>query len=282
MIQSVATHPLLWLWAGALVARLAYPWWVSAWLGRGWVRANFAGHLIPFGSGWLLFGAFSACCLLQLMWMPPAWERELGWALFIGGLACCLIGWLDDLWGTDGDKGIRGHLRAFLREGRLTTGLSKAVGYSLLATAVVLFLASGQGIDAGPAFLGAMLLALGTNAVNLMDVRPGRALKFFFLLSFLILPFVQLHQALWVAPFAGAAAFLYFRDVRGECMLGDAGSNLLGYVWGVTALIAVPLWTQLLLVATLFSLHLYAEKQSLTATIERVPWLRRLDAWGRH
>src|SRR5699024_7654804 len=109
------------------------------------------------------------------------------------------LGLLDDLLephmrraGRPVSKGLRGHLGA-LRRGRLTTGALTAAGIPLLALA---------GAAASPAPRGgAMVLADAAltagcaNLANLLDLRPGRALK-------VILP----AAALLAAPAAAGSA----------------------------------------------------------------------------
>ena len=67
-----------------------------------------------------------------------------------------LLGLIDDLLGTEGDRGFRGHLRA-LSEGRVTTGAIKIFG----GAAVALVLASGVSFVSGRRLLtDAVLIAL--------------------------------------------------------------------------------------------------------------------------
>src|SRR5699024_8712013 len=102
-------------------------------------------------------------------------------------------------------KGLRGHLGA-LRRGRLTTGALKAAGIPLLALA---------GAAASPAPRGgAMVLADAAltagcaNLANLLDLRPGRALK-------VILP----AAALLAAPAAAGSARAATRTHLGRAAL---------------------------------------------------------------
>lgn len=64
-------------------------------------------------------------------------------------------------------------------------------------------------------------------------------------------------------------------------MLGDVGANPLGVAFSaVLAWTAGPSSLALALVI-LADLQFAAEAASLTAFIERSPWLRRLDQWGQ-
>lgn len=92
-----------------------------------------------------------------------------------------VLGFVDDTWGTKRIKGLRGHLRAVLREHTLTTGFLKATGGATLA----LFLGWRLSPDIPiVALLNAALIALSANAINLLDLRPGRAGGVFLVLAF--------------------------------------------------------------------------------------------------
>lgn len=139
------------------------------------------------------------------------------------------------------------------------------------------------------ALLSGAVIALSANAINLLDVRPGRALKGFAVLAgagacgIALLgqpaPWHWFHLAAGAAV-VGAAAALLGGDLRGEHMLGDAGSNLFGSVGGLL-LAAGPSWWQGVWALLLVAMHLYAERRSITQAIEGVKILDRLDRWGR-
>ena len=79
-----------------------------------------------------------------------------------------LLGLIDDLLGTDGDRGFRGHLRA-LFQGRVTTGVIKIFG----GAAVALVLAANVSYVSGRRLLAdAILIALAANLANLLDRAP--------------------------------------------------------------------------------------------------------------
>lgn len=128
--------------------------------------------------------------------------------------------------------------------------------------------------------LAAAVMAGTANALNLLDRRPGRALKAF-LLGWLGLAATVPAAALELLPVAGAALVLLPLDLGERAMLGDAGSNALGAAlgWALAAHLApVAQGTSL---AVLVALHLLAEYRSLTELIEAVPPLRWLDSLGR-
>lgn len=180
-------------------------------------------------------------------------------------------------------KGLRGHLGALAR-GELTTGGLKVLGIgatSLVAGAI----ASGgrRAEGAGPArrtadaLTAGALIAVGANLVNLLDLRPGRALKGGALIA------VPTLIGTTAAPAAclGAAAAALGPDLAERDMLGDTGANALGALACTAAVLAFPPVVQRLLLAGAVGLTLASERVSFTEVIDRTPVLRAVDRWGR-
>lgn len=261
----------------ALLAAAGLSWSATAWLLQlylaiaergGLVRSNFAGRPIATATGvpvaiGAAFGIGAAAGLGGVSW-PPA-------PLFAAGaMGFALIGLCDDVLKEEAGGGLAGHWRA-LREGRATSGAFKAIAGGLLA----LGLGAGQGPVAWA--IDALLIALAANAWNLLDVRPGRALKAFWVAG---LPLAAAGAApLW--PALGAAAAAWRVDLRAHAMLGDAGANALGALVGIAAVAALPLWARSMLIIGLGGLHVTAERTSLGAWIERLSFLAWLDRLGR-
>jgi hypothetical protein len=178
--------------------------------------------------------------------------RRIGAA--VGGVA--LLGLADDLW-SGGERGFRAHLRA-----RRTTGVLKLVGIP------------AAGLAATRSFSGAMLVALSANGLNLLDTKPGRALK-----AFLAGAALVRGPAL---PYAAVAVLLLPYDLREMVMLGDSGSNALGAVLGFGSVAKVTDRGRWRVVGALAALTLAGETRSLGALIECTPLLSQLDRLGRH
>jgi len=106
----------------------------------------------------------------------------------IAGLGAGALGALDDLVGDSSSKGLRGHLAAALR-GEMTTGVIKIVGLGatgLLSAWMVDRSREGtRPPGAGPmgTLVGGAVIAGSANIANLLDLRPGRALKVVLLLA---------------------------------------------------------------------------------------------------
>jgi len=175
-------------------------------------------------------------------------------AVSVGGIA--LLGLVDDL-RSGPERGFLGHLGA----GRTTTGVLKAAGIPALALAATRSLS------------GATLVSLSANALNLLDTRPGRALKAFLAGSALLRGPTQAYVpvAVLLAPY----------DLREMTMLGDAGSNALGAVLGYGSVARLTGRGRLLAIATLAGLTVAGELRSLGELIERTPVLSDLDRLGR-
>ncbi|GBC96259.1 Phospho-N-acetylmuramoyl-pentapeptide-transferase [bacterium HR16] len=240
----------------------------------GWLKRNYRGVVVPCGYG-VIWWAFCTVLYAELAWMSAPETRSLSLAFLVSAFGFGLLGWIDDLWGDPASKGLRGHLRA-LRQGRITTGLMKAVG-GLAVSLIAAWLLQG-----GWATLpGGLVIALMANAMNLLDMRPGRAVSVFLALSVVVVFYLLFSgQALTAAMlgFLMAAALLLRRhDASGEAMMGDVGSNLLGGVLGVSLVAGLPLWAQVVVLALLVALHIAAERVSLSRWIEDTPWARRLD-----
>jgi len=161
------------------------------------------------------------------------------------------IGLADDLW-SGPERGFRRHLRA----GR-TTGVLKLVGIPLV------------GLLATRKVSGALLVGLGANFLNQLDTRPGRALKAYLVGSLLV-----------GAP-ARSAVFLLPYDLREMAMLGDAGSNALGAMLGLSSVDRLTGRSCWLAIGALAGLTILGERHSLGELIERTPGLRTLDRLGR-
>ena len=175
----------------------------------------------------------------------------VGWAFATREPVVTAIGLADDLL-SGPERGIRKHLRA-----GVTTGTLKAVViplYGLVRTRTV---------------SGALLIGLAANVFNQLDTRPGRALKAYLGLA----PFVRapLLPAVLIAPY----------DLREMTMLGDAGSNALGAMLGLSSVDRFTGRGRKLAIAAFAGLNILGEMRSLGELIERTPGLAQLDRLGR-
>lgn len=244
-----------------------------------WTRTNHRGAAISLLEGPALAAGLVAGAV--------ATRRAGGRAAVAGAVAAAggaAFGLVDDLTEdvSRSRKGLRGHLGA-LAHGELTTGGLKVLGIGatgVLAAALRLRRAPTTGVVAHAAdvLTAGALVAGAANLVNLLDLRPGRALKAGGLLA---APLLLSRGAPTAAVALGAAGAALPRDLAERDMLGDGGANALGAVVGVAAAAALPRRARLVALAGVVALTLASERVSFTAVIERTPALRALDTWGR-
>ena len=165
--------------------------------------------------------------------------------------AVAALGLADDLWSGE-ERGIRAHLAA-----RRTTGILKLAGIPLV------------GLAATRSLSGGLLVAGCANLVNQLDTKPGRAVKAYVV------------AALALGAPLGVAVLLGPYDLRERVMLGDAGSNALGTLLGLKSVERLHGWGRWAAVVAVAGFNVLGERHSLGELIERTPFLRELDTWGR-
>lgn len=232
-----------------------------------WQRHNHRGEPVSLLAG-------PAMGLAVTVTVAAATRAPLREAAVLTAATTAAVGVYDDLAGGGPlDKGFAGHLAA-LRGGRLSTGLVK------LAVVGLAGLVAGRRVGNGPVdrVVAGGVVAGTANLVNLLDLRPGRAIKAVGLAG---LPLLRgPHGGLLAGPL-GAAAALLRRDLGERVMLGDGGANALGAVLGLRlALVGGPGWRRGVL-AVLVALTAASERVSFTRVIGATPGLRELDALGR-
>lgn len=239
-------------------------------------RENLRGRHLPTAVGLCLVVAVIAVEGARSVVDPGTTGARL--LVLLAVVAFGFLGFLDDLIGDGGDRGLKGHVRAALR-GRLTTGFVKLAGGAAIGLAIAA--ASYQGGVARTLVDGA-LIALAANIANLFDRAPGRTLKWA-LLVYAPLAIVAGADApgTAVAPVAGAAAALLHGDLRERFMLGDTGANALGAGLGTAAVLMLGPGARTIVAAALLALTLLSEVVSFSRIIQAVPPLRLLDRAGR-
>ncbi|SBT38618.1 hypothetical protein [Micromonospora auratinigra] len=251
-------------------------------------RTNFRGRTVTLAGGpALAVGAATAGAL-------GASSAPAGAAALLAGVGAGGVGLYDDIVGARPEqkaaKGFAGHLAA-LREGRVTAGLVKVAGVGAAGLGAAALLAAdprvaahprrqragtfGRGVDL---LLGAGVVAGTANLLNLLDLRPGRALKSGLLLG---VPLTRGPHGGIAAGAVGAAAGLLGEDLDERVMLGDSGANALGALLGVSLAARTGPLGRAGILAVVAALTAASEKVSFTQVIQRTPVLRELDALGR-
>ena len=290
-----------------------------------WERTNFHGATVSLRGGVAMAGASvaSAAVASALSDQPRA---ALGGV--VASLGGGLAGYIDDVdqGAHDGGKvakGLKGHLGA-LAHGQVTTGVIKIAGIgasALAASALVGSKATSVGGKAADLALNTVLIAGTANLANLLDLRPGRALKATVLVA---TPLSYFSCAAAKTPASGAsvtsatasvasgasgapsakpvspasasgasaqrllasglnaaAITALVEDLQETTMLGDTGANAAGALLG-TSLAANDSW-KLRLGTTLgvVGLILASEKVSFSKVIAANPALNWLDQLWR-
>lgn len=219
-----------------------------------WERTNHRGRPVTLLAGPALVVAATVATALP------------GPAAAVAGLGAAAVGAYDDLAGDqDAAKGFRGHAAA-LRRGRVTSGTAKVLGIGT-AGLVASALLGGSRRDV---LVGGAVVAGAANLLNLLDLRPGRALKAGAAAALL------LRQP---GPAAAALALLP-ADLNERTMLGDAGANGLGALLGLALLHRRPS-RRVPALAVLVLATAASEAVSYSRVIDAVPPLRWVDRAGR-
>lgn len=237
-------------------------------------RYNYRREEIPTAVG--LLPAASAAMAAMAVGSLAAYDPAVRLAAGIFGAA--LIGLLDDAAGNRSATGLRGHWRQFAA-GRLSTGALKALFIPLLS----LLLAYDATKPAVWVLLDGAIIAMSANMLNLLDVRPGRAIKAGMILLLLVLPALSSDPqmaALW-GMIALAMVTYAPVDLQAKAMLGDSGANAFGLAAGWLTVQQWGLGGKIAMLAVLVGLHLLSERTSLSNIIDRSRLLRAVDRWGR-
>ncbi len=243
-----------------------------------WTRTNHRGDPVT-----LLEGPAVAAAAVGATLVLPGMECRDKLALAVAGAGAGAFGCYDDLAGSGGRRGLRGHLGA-LAGGEVTTGAVKIIGIGAAGLAASLLLRPRGGGLAGRAadvVINAALVAGTANLLNLFDLRPGRAIKAGLAGAVAVGAAGGAEGLAAVAAPAGAAIALLREDLGEKAMLGDAGANALGAMLGAAAARSLPRRTRLAALAGIAGLTLASEKVSFTKVIARTPALNWVDMLGR-
>lgn len=261
-----------------------------------WERTNFHGVTVSLRGGVAMAGASVASAAVASAFSDQPRAALGGLVASLGG---GLAGYIDDVdqGAHDGGKvakGLKGHLGA-LAHGQVTTGVIKIAGIgasALAASALVGSKATSVSGKAADLALNTVLIAGAANLANLLDLRPGRALKATVLVAAPLSYFScaaaktpaspASAQRLLASGLNAAAITALVEDLQETTMLGDTGANAAGALLG-TSLAANDSWKLRLGTALgVVGLILASEKVSFSKVIAANPALNWLDQlWRR-
>ena len=281
---------------GIRAAGVTLSWSISlAPIAQGLERTNFHGRTVSLrgGAGAAAGSVMAAIETGRLLRSGSRVRLAAALAAAAGGCA----GLVDDLdaGAHDGGtpaKGLKGHLSA-LAHGRVTTGALKiaVIGSGALIGGVLLSRHRSEGGGGRPlaatavdAASSAVVIASWANLLNLLDLRPGRALKTASIVSAPLLTTPGRDgepTRLLAAGTLGVSLMALPEDLLENTMLGDTGANAVGALLG-TALACHP-HAAVRAGAALsgVSLVLASEKVSFSSVITDTPVLAALDGLGR-
>lgn len=256
----------------AFAARLFIPGIFKMLKNGGMVVKNYKGHLVVTSMGLSLI---FPCVLNITFFMAIGIEAEF-MTFFIVITSLALVGFIDDVVGDATIKGIKGHVSELIN-GRISTGGIKLI----MGVSVGLLISSYYHKSLIAWAIYGMLFSLWVNFINLMDLRPGRAIKAFLLASIVLMIFGGFSNIWMFIPLMAALPFYIKGEMEERYMLGDAGSNLLGGIAGLYAVETVSLIPAAAMAAVLLLIHAISEYYSLSRFIESIPPLRFIDELGR-
>jgi len=246
-----------------------------------WLRAqNYRGARLPATLGLVAIAPGAIAGLLAGLAIVAGRGESLeaaAWISLAGSLLVFAAGLVDDLT-PPGPRGLRAHLRA-VASGHMTTGILKLLVIAGSSVVVV----AAQPIHPGATRVaGVVLLAACSNLWNGFDVRPGRALKFFVLAGgAVLLAGVPLRLAPSVPGVLFGSIVALPADLRERAMLGDGGSNLLGFTAGLGLYLVLPPPGVWVAAAAAVTLNVVADTVTLSRLIDTVAPLRWFDRLGR-
>ncbi len=239
----------------------------------GLIRVNYRGKKIPVGAGvFFIFGNTIYYFFLRFFIFDKTNIIILDKLIFIT-LIVGFIGFLDDYFDEE-IKGFKGHFGELFK-GNLSCGVLKAIVVTFIAILLNLSLT----IDT--IFLvNVGIIILMTNLFNLMDLRPGRAIKLFIILSYILL-LEKYIFIIYLLPFFIIFIFYLPLELKEIYMMGDTGSNLLGVSLAFIYTLLDNIGAKIFLLIILISLNIVAEFFSFSKIINNNHILNFFDKLGR-
>ena len=240
------------------------------------LRPNYKKDMIPVSMG-IVFLPMLIINAIILAYFTTNFKDMLHIFIFLFGLVSMFFaGILDDIIGNRDVSGLKGHFKSLLN-GKLTTGGFKALFGGFIG--LVISIAISKNIY--DIVINTLIIALSTNLMNLLDLRPGRAIKGYLLISIVLLfTLGEYTRNLLLLIFPNVIAY-FNQDLKAKAMMGDTGSNVLGISIGILFVRGYSLKVRLIWLAFLIFIHILTEKYSLTKIIESNKFLNFIDKLGR-
>lgn len=245
-------------------------------------RKNYKGVHIPCTSG-LAFSVYIVLICGFLILYNSVTYRLQPFTIDIlsvlsGILSASYTGFIDDIEGDESHKGIKGHVSALLKL-EFTSGVIKASTGFIIA----FIISFSWDLGLAESILNGFIICLMQNFINLLDLRPGRAVKTYGVLLFLSLLFAALKpvfSCVCISTFIVLLFYLHY-ELNEKCMMGDTGSNTLGILLGIAIASSSGYAYKIIILIFLILTHIFSEKRSINSLIEKVRVLKYIDMIGR-
>ena len=240
------------------------------------LRPNYKKDMIPVSMG-IVFLPMLIINAIILAYFTTNFKDMLYIFIFLFGLVSMFFaGILDDIIGNRDVSGLKGHFKSLLN-GKLTTGGFKALFGGFIGLVISIPISK----NIYDIVINTLIIALSTNLMNLLDLRPGRAIKGYLVISIVLLfTLGEYTRNLLLLIFPNVIAY-FNQDLKAKAMMGDTGSNVLGISIGILFVMGYSLKVRLIWLAFLIFIHILTEKYSLTKIIENNKFLNFIDKLGR-
>lgn len=267
---------ILFLFINIIITYLIIPYMMHMLIEAKVLAKNYRGENIPIAMGITFVPVMLLNYFILLLFYREMYPILL---IFLTATSImAFVGLADDLMGDRKASGFKGHFYSIFR-GRLTTGFLKAWIGGMIS--LIISLIHSNSIS--QLIINASIIALFTNLLNLLDLRPGRAIKAYLFLAFLfiVIGISGINQIVLFCIIGYCIGYLP-QDIKAKSMMGDAGSNPLGISLGIISIISFSMTIKYFILLLLFLIHLVSEKYSLSQIIKNNSFLNYIDQLGRN
>lgn len=239
------------------------------------IAPNYKGENIPISMG-LSFIFIQIISISLILFITGKNNEYIVYYLFSFTLIG-FVGLLDDFIGDKNIKGFKGHIKSFF-QGELTTGGIKA-GIGFFAALIISISLSNNLIEI---LINTLIIALFTNLINLFDLRPGRSIKVFIMISIIMLITSVVKDFDFILYSIYGILIVYSPlDLKAKAMMGDVGSNVIGISLGIYCAYTHGIVSKIIYLIILIIIHIIAEKLSFSRIIDKNKVLKFIDNLGR-
>lgn len=233
-------------------------------------KKNYKGILVPYSGGTIIF--FSLIASFFIFFKTDRISIIKFFYFTAISFVVYLTGMVDDILGDGKIKGVKNNILSLIKW-TFSTGIIKAI--VIFSTSLFIHYFFNEEYW----YLKGIITAFTANLFNLMDLRPGRCIKLYFIISaFLYFGFLRWTGELYFMLFTILIGYYYF-EAYGYSMLGDSGSNLIGFLVGLmqSEMLATGLLPLVINMVLLLLIQIILDRWSLTKIIESNYWVDYLD-----